>query len=109
MQTVNFYKIISANTVNVYVGSTVKTLEVRLRKHENDNKRFLEGRQHYITSFEILEFKNYSIELIETKECETKADRDTIECMHIINNPNTVNKYLPGRTRAQYREDNKQQ
>ena len=109
MVLINFYKIISANTNMVYVGSTKKTLEERLQKHDRDYKYFQEGKQRYITSFEILEFKNYSIELIETKLCETKTDRDTRECWHIINTANTVNKCLPGRTMTQYHQEHEEE
>jgi hypothetical protein len=53
--------------------------------------------------------KDYKIELLEYKICESKEQRDTFECNYIINTPNTVNRYLPGRTREQYYQDNKEQ
>ena len=109
MQTVNFYKIVSANTNKCYVGSTVKTLEQRLQNHEAHYNLFKESKYHFVSSFDILEFKDYSIELIETKECETKIIRRTNECFHIIYTPNTINKVMPGRARAQHYQDNKQQ
>ncbi len=108
MVLINFYKIISANSPKVYIGSTIKTIEVRLQGHEADFKRFQDEKQHYMTSYEILELKNYSIELIETLECETKDDRDTIERGHILRNLTAVNKQQPGRTSKQYNHDNKQ-
>ena len=109
MVLINFYRIVSSNTEKVYVGSTEHTIEERLRGHEYDYKHFQESKDNYKTSFDILELKEYSIHLIETLECETRKDRDTIECKHIINTPNTVNKYMPGRTRTQYRQDHKEQ
>ena len=117
MVLINFYKIVSSNTPKVYIGSTVKTIVTRLQEHEADYKRFREGIFVYITSYDILEFKDYSIQLIESKLCETKADRDTIERYHILNNPTAVNKYQPGRLNLlgneeyhrQYRQDNKEQ
>ena len=113
METVNFYKIISANTDQCYVGSTKKPLDERLQRHEYDYKYDQEDKYCYITSYDILEFKDYSIELIETKDCKDRVERDTIECMHIINTANTVNKVMPGRTNAQYyrqyHQDHKEQ
>ena len=78
MVLINFYKIISSNTDKIYIGSTVQSIAERLHKHENNYKRYQEGKYHFTTSYEILEFKDYSIQLIETLECETKTDRDTI-------------------------------
>ena len=105
---INFYRIVSSNTDKVYVGSTVKPIEERLNSHERDYRKYQDGKFRYITSIEILEFKDYRIELIETKLCETKADRDTIERYHILNTPTAVNKTQPGRTRAQHYRDNKE-
>jgi hypothetical protein len=70
-------------------------------------ERYQEGKYRYVTSFEILECKDYKIDLIENKVCESKEQRDTVECNYIINTPNTVNRYLPGRTRGQYYQDTK--
>ena len=106
---INFYRIVSSNTPKVYVGSTEKDINSRLNQHKNDRKRYQDGRFPKVMSFDILEFKNYSIELIETLECETKDDRDTIERRHILRNLTAVNKQIPGRTDAQYYQDHKQQ
>jgi len=109
MTSINFYKITSTNTDKVYVGSTKKDINERLNQHEQDYKRYQDGKFHYITSFEILEYKDYKIELLENKICESKEERSTLECKYIINTHNTVNKHLPGRTKEQYYQDNKQE
>jgi hypothetical protein len=109
MTSINFYKITSTNTDKVYIGSTEKDINSRLKKHEKDYRNFKEGKYQNVTSFEILEYKDYKIELLENKICESKEERDTVECKYIVNTPNTVNKYLPGRTREQYYQDNKQE
>ncbi len=116
MTSINFYKISSANTDKIYVGSTEKDINTRLKQHEAQYRNFKEGKYNYITSFEILECKDYKIELLENKVCESKEQRDTVECNYIINTPNTVNRNLPGRTREQldeyqrqYRQENKEQ
>jgi hypothetical protein len=102
MTSINFYKITSTNTDKVYVGSTEKDINERLQNHEAQYRNFKDGKFHYITSFEILECKDYKIELLENKVCQSKEERDTVECKYIINTPNTVNRNLPGRTREQY-------
>jgi hypothetical protein len=109
MTSINFYKITSANTDKVYVGSTDKDINARLNQHERDYKRYQDGKYHNVTSFEILECKDYKIELLENKICESKEQRDTVECNYIINTPNTVNRNLPGRIPEQYRQDNKEE
>ena len=109
MVLINFYKIVSSNTDKVYIGSTGKTLNERLSGHKHEYKKFQERKTDYTSSFEILEFKDYSIQLIESKECETKQNRGIIEGYHILNNPTAVNKYMPGRTKQQWISENKQQ
>ena len=96
MTSINFYKITSTNTDKVYVGSTKKDINERLNQHEAHHRLFKDGKTNYITSFEILEYKDYKIELLENKICESKEERGTVECNYIINTPNTVNKMLPG-------------
>ena len=51
-----------------YYGSTEKTLKERLRRHKNDYKRYLEGKMHYLTSFDIIDTNDYNIELVEEVE-----------------------------------------
>jgi len=104
---INFYKIICNNTGAIYVGSTCKTIEQRLQEHENHYRRYLNGIFHFITSFNILENKNYSIELIDNVFCNDKKHRDTLERLHILNN-DCVNRNQPGRDIKQYLEDNKE-
>jgi hypothetical protein len=108
MSSINFYKITSTNTDKVYVGSTNHDINERLKHHEANYQRFKAGKTNYTTSFEILECKDYKIELIENKICESKEERGTVECNYIINTPNTVNKMLPGRTILSW-QDNKEQ
>jgi hypothetical protein len=108
MTSINFYKITSANTDKVYVGSTKKDINTRLQIHEAHYQYFKDGKYSYVTSFEILEYKDYKIELLENKICESKEERDEVECKYIVNTPNTVNRNLPGRTKEQYYQDNKQ-
>ena len=106
-QLINFYKITSNNTPKVYIGSTGHPIHERLLRHELDYVNYNNGSGNRTTSFIIIDFKNYKIELIETALFLSKDDRNTIEQKHILNTPNRVNIKLPGRTQKQYYQDNK--
>jgi hypothetical protein len=68
----------------------------------------LKGTHDYVSSFEILKNNNYEIKLLE--ECDNEIQMCEREDYYIINFP-CVNKYrarVPGRTRKEYREANKE-
>ena len=91
-----------------YVGSTTaKYLSSRLAKHKSQYKRYLDGENHYYTSFEVLKSDNYKIELIENFPCNSKDELNAREG-HYIRKINCVNQIVTGRTRKEYREDNKE-
>ena len=71
-QNAKIYKIVDNTSDMIYIGSTCKTLEQRLKKHESDYKRFKDGKYTFITSFKILENNNYKIELVENYPCNNK-------------------------------------
>lgn len=100
------YCIRSFQTDDVYVGSTTQTLAQRLGKHREDYKRYLKNSKHYVTSFELLKYDDYYIELITLYPCSCKAELDAEEG-HYIRYWDCVNKKIPGRTRKQYRFDNR--
>jgi|688.fasta_scaffold335072_3 hypothetical protein len=103
---VKIYKL-SNLTKFVYIGSTIKKLNVRLINHKNGLKRFLEGKERgYCRSYDIIAFGNYKIELLEV--CKVK-DRDKRERWWVENTQNVVNKLIPGRKHKEYREDNKKE
>ena len=108
VQLINFYKITSTNTDKCYVGSTRHPISERLIRHELDYVNFNNGYGNRTTSFIIIDFKNYSIHLIESVFCLSKCDRNEIEQKHILNTNNRVNIKLPGRTRARYYQDTKE-
>ena len=103
MSSVNFYKIICAETKRVYVGSTVLTIQKRLNQHERNYRKFLNGRYNFVSSYIVLEKKNYTVELIDTIECNDRKHRDLVEGLHIINE-RAVNRIIPGGERKVYRE-----
>jgi hypothetical protein len=60
------YKIISSETENIYIGSTILPLDKRYRTHKNTNNT--------CSSNEIIKLGGSKIELIENYECETKGE-----------------------------------
>ena len=101
------YIIRSDQSDQIYIGSTVKSLEKRLRKHETDYKAFNNGTYHYVTSFELLKNDNYYIELLERYPCDSEQELRRREG-HFHKTVDCVNKYIAGRTRAEYYQNNKE-
>ena len=109
-QNSKIYKITDNTTDMIYIGSTCKTLDRRLKQHEAQFKAFKAGKYHFITSFKILDNNDYKIELVENYPCATKQDLNIREGNIIkqLRNEklNIVNKFVAGQTRAQYRQEN---
>ena len=100
------YKITSESSGLVYFGSTaLYYLSKRLATHIQDYKRYLDGKRGYTTSFKLLERDDYKIQLIKNFPCANKTQLETEEAKYIKENE-CVNKYIPGRTDKEYREDN---
>lgn len=108
MHTYRIYSIRSESQPGlVYIGSTKKTLRQRFQGHQSNYKQYLKGKYHYVTSFKILEIGDAYIELIQ--EC-CDHDRKTVldyEAV-LIQMYAMVNKVIPGRSAAQYHQDNKE-
>jgi hypothetical protein len=95
------YKITSPQTDKTYYGSTCEpTLEKRLNGHKSEFNKFLNGRNNYISSFEIIKFEDNQIELVESYPCENRGELLKRE-RHYIENFPCVNKVIPGRTRQE--------
>ena len=89
-----------------YYGSTIDTLPNRKSKHKNHYKLHQEGKQNYLTSFDIIEKGNdWDIELVEGNI--EKEQLLTREGFYIKNNE-CVNKRVAGRTKKEYYEDNEE-
>jgi len=101
------YCLRSHQTDDVYIGSTVESLSRRKAKHKNQYKSFLNEKYHYITAFEIVKYDDCYIELIENYPCENKEQLTKKEGEY-IRNMKCVNKLIAGRTRKEYRKDNKE-
>jgi hypothetical protein len=100
------YKIVCNITALIYIGSTCEpTLARRLAKHVSDYNRWKNGEKHFITSFKIIEGGNYDIILIEDCPC-TRQDELHKRERFYIESINCVNKFIPSRTKKEYRVDN---
>jgi hypothetical protein len=91
------YKIICEITNLVYIGSTTKSIETRLKKHEYDYIYYCEGKRCYCASYKILENGKFKIELIEEIEFQNKKELLEKE-RYYIENTNCVNIITPSMT-----------
>ena len=86
------YKIECNVTGKVYIGSTCEPiLARRLAGHVGDYKRYLNGKFNYISSFDVLQNRNYDIVLIESYPCNSKDELHARE-RYYTNNIDCVNK-----------------
>jgi hypothetical protein len=86
------YKIVDNTNGNVYIGKTKqKYLCDRLSSHKYDKT---------CMSREIIKNRDYKIELIEETEDETRE-------RYWIENTECINKNIPGRTKKEWNENNK--
>jgi hypothetical protein len=92
-----------------YYGSTCEPrLARRLSKHKASYKQYKAGKRSYTTSFKIIETRVYEIILIEEFACTSKDQLHARERYYIENN-DCINKYIPGRTKQEYRETHREQ
>jgi hypothetical protein len=103
------YKISSPSTDSVYIGSTTKTIQQRLRQHKADYKRYLNKTKNYVTSYEIVKYDDAIIELLEKLEYENKIELYDREAYYIKLDNKSINRVIPNRTYKKYYEDNKEQ
>jgi len=78
------YILKSDNVDKVYVGSTCSNLKKRLTRHKSHYKTFLDGRFHYLSSFEICKYDDVVIELVCDVNCESMKELRKIENDYII-------------------------
>ena len=101
------YKIISNNSDDIYIGSSVQNLRSRLAQHSRDFRAYNKGTYNkYCTSYKIIEQGDYDIIELEKVCCNDKQElhkreRDWIERLEC------VNKNIPCRTKKEYYLDNK--
>ena len=114
-QNSKIYKITDNTSNAIYIGSTYKTLQQRLKAHESDYRKFKAGKYSFVSSFKILEHCDYKIELIKLYPCENKQALNLEEgkMMKKLKNDgfNIINRNIAGLTHkesmSQYYQKNK--
>jgi len=101
------YKLVSNSSELVYYGSTYTKLSKRLSGHKTAYKRYLNGKKNYITSYKLMELGDAQIILVENFPCNNIEELIARERYYIESNP-CVNKVIPGRTKKEYHEVNKE-
>jgi len=107
------YRIHSPSANLNYIGSTCKTLSKRLIDHRSAFNRYKDDKGDvYITSFEVLEYPDACILLIENFPCENKKELEQREG-DFIKSVECVNERVAGRTgnesSKEYYKKNKEQ
>ena len=105
-QTGYVYAVRSYQTDDIYIGSTLGALRQRLYTHKRDLKRYNAGKYEYVSSYEIVKFEDAFIELVNKYDNVNKMELHKYEG-ETIRNTKCVNKRIPGQTRKEYRETNK--
>jgi hypothetical protein len=102
------YKIWSPNGNKIYIGSTTKELLCqRMTAHRKDYKRWKQDKCSFVSSFLIFEeygLENCFIELLETRECQSKDELRQLEGKY-IRELLCVNKNIAGRTLIEWKEE----
>lgn len=86
-----------------YIGSTCQKLSQRMTDHK---KRYRYGKLN-CKSKEVLKYDDAKIYMILTYPCDSKEELFAMEGKY-IRETECVNKQIAGRTKKQYREDNKE-
>jgi hypothetical protein len=90
----------------IYVGSTVQPLYKRFSKHKSDAKRPLKEDILLYKKFKETDINDWYIELYEDCPCDRKEQLTQREGQ-VIREIGTLNKEIAGRTRKEWRKDNK--
>ena len=102
------YKIWSTAGDKIYIGSTTKEyLSQRMDKHRSGYKQWKNGKKTLTRSFHLFDeygIDNCFIELLEAKVCSSKDELKQFEGKY-IRSMICVNKYIPDRTKEEYRKD----
>lgn len=77
-----------------YYGSTTRTLDKRLQDHRYAYDAYLKEKTNWVSSFQVLEYDDAKIVLIEDAPSQSKAELEHKERIYIINNE-CVNRNRP--------------
>lgn len=101
------YAIRSAQTDEIYIGSTIQPLCVRMAGHREKYKQHLNGKGDNTTSLKILQFEDAYIELLENFPCSCREELNKREGELMRENKKCINKCIAGRSPTQYYQENK--
>lgn len=101
------YCLRSHQTDDIYIGSTTQPLSVRMAGHRRKCKHWKEGKGHYVSSYELLEYDDCYIELIEKCPCDCRMELERREGQ-LIREMDCINKRVAGRTKKEYTEENRE-
>lgn len=91
----------------VYIGSTIDELRKRWNRHKQTSIKTDRQRNLFDVVDDNGGFENWYIELVENYPCNDKNELNRREG-ELIRQFGTLNKVIAGRTREEYREDNKE-
>ena len=100
------YKLVSNVIPDIYIGSTCTELKKRKHCHKIHYEMWKKGLHRYITSFKLFEAGDVEIVLIESCPCASKDELFARERFWIESTV-CVNKNIPGRTRVEHYEQNR--
>lgn len=103
------YSIRTHHSNQIYIGCTTQPLCKRLYEHRSRYRRYKNTGNcynKYVSSFEILQYDDHYIELVEDYACENRQQLHRREGQ-IIRAHKCVNKYIAGRTKKEHHQDNK--
>jgi len=87
------YKIVSNQTTDVYIGSTIQPLSIRFSGHKCFYKKYIDGEKvKYVCSYEILKYDDAQIILVQNYPCKSKEELEAKEFETINNTVNCINK-----------------
>ena len=103
------YAIRSYQTDQFYIGSTRTPLHKRFWTHTSSYNLWTKDGKHYITSFEILQYPDAYIELIEEYPCDNvqQLRKKEGECIR-LHYDTCVNVNVAGRSKKEYAEEHKE-
>jgi len=99
------YKLVNDENDDIYYGSTSQPLPKRIYDHKAYYKRYLNGKTHYMTSYEIVKYSSCKIILVENFPCKSKYELEAreryyiekYECVNKIKPANKISSYETGK------------
>ena len=104
------YKLTTNNTDDIYIGSTTKCIEERLRQHIKDYNTYINGfKSYYLSSYNVVRHDDVKTELLYDGMFNSRAEMLEMEGEFIRTTPHCINKEIAGRSHKQYLEEHKEQ